>query len=937
MDDLQARLQRTLPDRYVVKHELGRGGMSVVYLAWDSKHECDVALKVLRPNLSATLGADRFLDEIKTAARLTHPYILKLHDSGPAGDLLYYVMPYVEGESLRERLSRDGALPIPDALRIAREVAEALDYAHGKNVVHRDIKPENILIEGGHAVVSDFGIALAISEAHPRRTSSGLVVGTTEYMSPEQSQGDRDLDGRSDIYSLGVVLYEMLSGHLPRYDPDGTVQTLERLRPELSGAVVDVLRRSLATQREDRYGTAADMVAALSQAGGSRPFYERRRVRVMAVPALAVVAVGTWLIVGAFAKPLDDKKVVVFPLAERGRSGIGDQVALMIGSALEHTEPLQWVDGWRLLGPADRENIGTLSPKTAQRITRGRAARYFLQGSILESGDSASVILWLTDAKSGADVARVSAAGSTRVRSVPELGLEAVTEFLPRLLPPGGRVDLTMLSGRRPAAVANWLQGEREYRRSNFAQALGYFRRAVAADSELAVAALSGAQAAAWEDQPQESAVLTAVALRNIQLLSTRQASFVRGLAAYWSGQSDSAVHWLTLALRNSPDWIEAHQWLGETYYHELPNTSGALDSLAAVEFTAAALDSGFSQPRFHLAELAIRSGDVAHARTAVADFARTAPDALASQAQLGLMLQCLAGTQSSADWTAAARDAPFTALKAAQSLAFAGAFPNCSEEAFRALLADTLVAMNYRWGALVGLQSILASQNRLRELRAVIDSSVAGGVEFANWFYLLDVLAGVDVQDRATALAAQYERAEPGTSVPLSVIWMIGTWHAQTGALSKADSLQRVLQREAARTHDPNAIRYAAALGARLALQRGDSTAIARQREIFAIGNRDALNWGLGEPLAADRLLVAAALLARGRAQESMSVAASMDHTSAMTFLPFLPSSLVLRRDAARALGRHDLVRVFEARLARLGRQEPVISQRPTPTRRMP
>jgi tRNA A-37 threonylcarbamoyl transferase component Bud32/tetratricopeptide (TPR) repeat protein len=937
VDDLQARLQGTLPDRYVVKHELGRGGMSVVYLAWDRKHECDVALKVLRPELSEALGADRFLDEIRTAARLKHPYILKLHDSGPAGGLLYYVMPYVEGESLRKRLTSEGQLPIVEALRIAHEVAEALAYAHSKNVVHRDIKPENILFEGGHAVVADFGIALAVSEAHPRRTDSDITIGTIEYMSPEQSQGQRDLDGRSDVYSLGVVLYEMLSGHLPRYEVDGTVKTLERLRPGLSSDVVDILRRSLASKREDRFSTAGELVAALGRAGGSRPFYERRRVRVVAMSALALLVVGLWLLVIAPGKALDDKKVVVFPLSERGRSGVGDQVALMIGSALEHTEPLQWMDGWRFLTSAERENIAELTAKRSQRITRDRGARYFLQGSILEIGDSASVILWLTDTKSGTDVARVSANGSTRQQSLPQLGLEAVTKILPRLLPPGGRVDFTMLNGRRPGAVANWLQGEREYRRSNFAQALTYFRRAIEADSMLAAAALSGAQAAAWEDQPQESAVLTAVALRNIHLLSTRQASFVRGLAAYWGGQSDSAVHWLTLALRNSPDWIEAHQWLGETYYHELPSTVGSLDSLAAVEFTAAALDSGFSQPRFHLAEMAIRSGDIGRARTAVADFARTAPDALESQTQLVLMLQCAAGKQRSGDWTSAAHDAPFTVLKAAQSLAFAAAFPNCSEEAYRALLADTLVAMNYRWGALVGLQSILASQNRLRELRAVIDSSVAGGVEFANWFYLLDVLAGVDVQDRATALAAQYERAGSGTPVPLSVIWMLGTWRAQTGDLSKADSLQRVLQREGARTHDPAAIRYAAALGARLALQRGDSTAIARMREIFAIGNREALLWGIGEPLAADRLLVAAALLARGKAQESMSVAASMDHTSATTFLPFLPSSLVLRRDAARALGRQDLVKVFEGRLARLGRQEPVISQRPTPTRRLP
>ena len=936
MTQLQERLTRAVATRYDVKSELGRGGMSVVFLAWDRKHECDVALKVLRPDLAAALGPGRFLLEIRTAARLKHPYILKLHDSGEADGLQYYAMPYVDAESLRARISREHRLPLGDALRIAREVAEALDYAHRQNVVHRDIKPENIMFEGGHAVVSDFGIALAVSAAHSRQTSEGFAVGTVEYMSPEQSEGKRDLDGRSDVYSLGIVLYEMLTGEPPRLSVDGPVKTIERLRPDVPPALGDVMRRALATHPEGRFATAAEFGDAVAKVA-PRHFYERRWVRALAVPALGLVVLGGWWVVTAAVKPLDDKRVVVFPLAERGRSGVGDQVALMIGSALEHTEPLEWIDGWRLLSPAERADISQLTPRTARRVARNRGARFFVQGSIVENGDSASVILWLTDTKSGDDVARVNASGSTRLQSLPQLGLKAVTEILPRLLPPGGRIDLTMLTGRRPAAVANWLQGEREYRRSSFAQALTYFRRAVEADSTLAAAALSGAQAAAWENDQQESASLTALALKNVDLLSSRQASFVRGLAAYWAGQADSAVHWLTLALRYSPEWIEAHQWLGETYYHELPNADGALDSLAAVEFTAAAIDSGFSQPRFHLAEIAIRSGNGARAGPLVADFARAAPQATAEQTQLALMVQCAEGRQRSEDWTALTHDAPFVVLKASQSLAVAAAFPLCAEEGYRALLADTLVAMNYRWGALVGLQSILASQNRLRELRAVIDSSVASGVEFAKRFYLLDVLAGVDVGDQATVLAAQYERAGSATPVPLSVLWMLGTWRAQTGDLARADSLQRVLQREATKTRDADAIRYAAALGARLALQRGDSTAIVRMREIFAIGNRDALAWGIGEPLAADRLLVAEALLARGKALESLSIAARMDHTSAATFLPYLPSSLVLRRDAARALGRQDLVRVFEARLSKLGRQELMASQGPTPTRRVP
>jgi tetratricopeptide (TPR) repeat protein len=211
-----SRLSAALAERYTISRELGRGGMATVYLAHDRKHDRQVALKLLHPELAASLGAERFLHEIRTTAKLTHPYILPLHDSGEVDGLLYYVMPYVEGESLRQRLLRERQLPLDDALRIASDVASALAYAHDHGVVHRDIKPENILLSGGEAVVADFGIARAITAAGGERlTETGLAMGTVAYMSPEQSAADREIDGRSDLYSLGCVLYEMLAGQPP--------------------------------------------------------------------------------------------------------------------------------------------------------------------------------------------------------------------------------------------------------------------------------------------------------------------------------------------------------------------------------------------------------------------------------------------------------------------------------------------------------------------------------------------------------------------------------------------------------------------------------------------------------------------------------------------------------------------------------------------------
>jgi serine/threonine protein kinase len=220
------RLRKALAERYAVDRELGRGGMATVFLARDLKHQRPVAVKVLNPEVAAVLGPERFLHEIEVAAGLDHPHILPLFDSGEADGLLYYVMPFVEGGTLRDRLNREKQLPVDDALQLAREVADALSYAHGQNVIHRDIKPENIMLAGGHARVADFGIARALSAAGGERlTQTGVAVGTPLYMSPEQATGGSDVDGRSDLYSLGCVLYEMLAGTPPF---TGTAQSILR-------------------------------------------------------------------------------------------------------------------------------------------------------------------------------------------------------------------------------------------------------------------------------------------------------------------------------------------------------------------------------------------------------------------------------------------------------------------------------------------------------------------------------------------------------------------------------------------------------------------------------------------------------------------------------------------------------------------------------------
>jgi serine/threonine-protein kinase len=253
------RLKTALADRYAIERPLGAGGMATVYRAQDLRHDRPVAVKVLHQELSATLGADRFLREIKIAARLNHPHILPVYDSGQAENLLYYVMP-VERESLRDRLQRDGVVPLESALRIAQDVLDALDYAHGEGVVHRDIKPENILLSRGHAIVADFGIARAVRAAGGGQlTQTGIPIGTPAYMSPEQLEGAPDLDGRSDLYSLGCVLCEMLTGHWPPALTD-----LGTPSDALPPGIAPVVRRALARAPADRFATGAEFAQALA-------------------------------------------------------------------------------------------------------------------------------------------------------------------------------------------------------------------------------------------------------------------------------------------------------------------------------------------------------------------------------------------------------------------------------------------------------------------------------------------------------------------------------------------------------------------------------------------------------------------------------------------------------------------------------------------------
>ncbi len=485
------RLTAALADRYRIERELGAGGMATVYLAFDFKHDRQVALKVLKPELAAVLGAERFVVEIKTTAALQHPHILPLFDSGTTDSFLYYVMPYIKGETLRDKLSRETQLGIEEAVRITREVADALDYAHRHGVIHRDIKPENILLHDGRPMVADFGIALAVSAAAGgRMTETGLSLGTPHYMSPEQATAEKELTNRSDIYSLGCVLYEMLTGNPPHTGASAQqiimkivteeAAPVTRLRKSVPPNVAAAVAKAVERLPADRFESAAGFALALGDpafhtatgtaAGAGVASAARSRRAVVATAALAalLLAVAVW----GWLRPKPALPVIRYGLA------LPASQAPVIGSAAPTPAP----DGSFLvyLGPGEagpqlwmkrRDSYAavpipgttgatsfTLSPdgEWIAFIVAGRLSKLLIRGGtavplVSDSVGSVFGLAWLDDgtiiypSRSAAGLMRVPANGGP-----PSLAwrVDSMVSMLPSPLPGGhGVVFLSCLPG----------------------------------------------------------------------------------------------------------------------------------------------------------------------------------------------------------------------------------------------------------------------------------------------------------------------------------------------------------------------------------------------------------------------------------------------------------------------------------------------------------
>jgi eukaryotic-like serine/threonine-protein kinase len=511
-DELTARLGAALQGSYRVDRELGRGGMATVFLARDLRHDRDVAIKVLLPHVAAALSADRFLQEIQIAAQLQHPLILPLFDSGRAGDLYYYVMPRIVGESLRQRLTREKRLPLDEAVRLAGEIAEALAYAHGQGVVHRDIKPENIMLTGGHPLVADFGIARALTVTDEARlTSTGMRFGTPLYMSPEQALGDPGLDARSDIYSLGCVVYEMIAGTTPYTGANlhailsghvlGTPPSLATQRLGVPASIQAAVKTALARDPADRFQTAADFGRALSDPGwhgrgatGRGWSLPRVGPATLARAGIALalaggLAAGVWALHSRAATPasLDPDLVAVAPFDALGpglglwREGLMD----MLSRNLNGAGPL------RVVSPTvvARSWSGRADVASARQMGEQTGAGLGVVGSIVAAGaDSVRLAVTVVNVASAEPLGDVEYAGPA---SRMDVAVDSLTVGLLAALGrsrPIGSVHLGAAGSRSLPALKAYLQGEQYFRRADWDAAQRYFERAASLDPAFALA-----------------------------------------------------------------------------------------------------------------------------------------------------------------------------------------------------------------------------------------------------------------------------------------------------------------------------------------------------------------------------------------------------------------------------------------------------------------
>lgn len=640
MPELRERLQAVLGDAYRIEREIVGGGMSRLFLATESSLEREVVIKLLPPDTASEVSAARFQREVLVAARLQHPHILPVLSAGASDGLFYYIMPYVRGESLKNRLEQSGRLGVPEALRILREIADALALAHARGIVHRDIKPANVLLQEGHAVLMDFGIARAVEvsrlgASEERLTATGMGIGTVGYMAPEQLAGERELDARADVYALAVVGYEMLAGQPPFNGPTAqavlaahlteTAPALDKCAPDVPAQICSAIAKGLSKSPDERYKTAAEfrdaldlpLTATFSAVHPARP----RRALVLAgfaVVVLSAVAIG--LFARSRSARLDPNYVVILPFNVRDaeatlREGMVDIVSEGLNGQgwVKSVPPSRYVRTWH----------ASADEKTAGELGHSMGASLAIFGTVVGVGrDSITVSATILDVARSRELG-VRIARSGAKENLPRLAADLTRALLKELnkWKPLGAFPTTWLEGTSLPGLQAFLIGEQYYRRSAWDSALAYYERAIDADSDFALAYRHAGLVIGWRRGTNDSTSLAYLskAGRYNRGLPRRDSLLVRAdsiratLTAFetdtaYFGSVRTLFRTLRVARDSFPTDPEVWYALADAYFHygDGPGLSVSEDSILAAFDKSIKLDSGFTPAYIHAIEIGL-------------------------------------------------------------------------------------------------------------------------------------------------------------------------------------------------------------------------------------------------------------------------------------------------------------------------------------------
>ncbi len=910
------RLKAALADRYVIERELGSGGMAIVYLAEDRKYQRKVAVKVLRPELAAAVGAERFLREIQIAARLTHPHILPLLDSGDVAGLLYYVMPYVEGESLRERLNRETQLPVEDTVQITREVGDALSYAHSRGVVHRDIKPENILLSPGGAILADFGVARALDSADTGElTATGIAIGTPAYMSPEQASGQR-ADARSDIYSLACVVYEMLGGEPPHTGPTPKailarqltteVRPLAPIRPKLSSRIDDVLRRALDPTPADRYSSAIQFAEDLAarKSGKLRASLEQVRGLRRQVPlGHVLIAVGVFVVVAVIVGlvtlwPLTVRAsegsadLVVFPFRESGNeaSALGEGVPDLLAAALDGTVGIRVADpgsAWRRLRVSGPDPLRVPELDEALSFADRLGASTVVLGSVTAAGGRVVVSARLYDRDGRLQtIVRSAVPAESLGAAVNRLALDVVSAVWERDSLPTVPV-IEALATDNIEAMKAYLEARSLSYRGRHAEAQQVINRAVELDTTFALAYLEQFRIRSWVlfQNAQPYVGLREIIDRAMQYrerLSPRNRLMVEANRALDDTDGATAASLLGRVLEIDSVDLDALQGLAFTQLSYGWQIDKDVVDLVTAYRRVLAVDSLDPLANASLARLAVWRGDnelLDESLTRMAAVDTTSPY---SAGILGAarVIRTSGEVRDSILRSLAVQPIPVvtTALRDLRT-----ARPDLAERFLAELLTDTMPVFHQR----VGLGA--RTQLWFGEGRVVANDSVvrAGALEsirpVVNRFFVTALLAGVGDSMSAARAVRELVAFSPVDSLEAILnsrrgvwesAWAVAAYHATFGDTTTAHRWRQSLTAlPQGNTPWDWTGSLAADLDARLAARGGDLANAERfARKAFDLWTIHSSNILESHPEPAIRFHLAEVLRARGKPREAVA-----------------------------------------------------------------